>query len=91
MTEIIPDLHHKMCKKVAQLTKVIFYLNTKNDDYERSLSATVSSYEQALDANIKDANLIITKYKEQVDKLQKNEQSEQEILKLKQSLEYEKS
>lgn len=27
------DLHHKMCKKVAQLTKVIFYLNTKNDEY----------------------------------------------------------
>jgi hypothetical protein len=27
------ELHHKMCKKVAQLTKVIFYLNTKNDEY----------------------------------------------------------
>ncbi len=29
-----PDLHMKMCKKVAQLTKVIFHLNTKNDEYE---------------------------------------------------------
>jgi hypothetical protein len=29
-----PDLHMKMCKKVAQLTKVIMYLNTKNDEYE---------------------------------------------------------
>ncbi len=33
-----PDLHHKMSKKVARLTRVIFILNTKNDendsDYE---------------------------------------------------------
>jgi len=29
-----PDLHHKMCKKVARLTRVIFILNTKNDEHE---------------------------------------------------------
>ena len=29
--ESTSELHHKMCKKVAQLTRVIFYLNTKND------------------------------------------------------------
>ncbi|KAG4044694.1 hypothetical protein PC123_g19878 [Phytophthora cactorum] len=27
------ELHLKMCKKVAQLTKVIFQLNTRNEDY----------------------------------------------------------
>ncbi len=27
-----PDLHHKMSKKVARLTRVIFILNTKNDE-----------------------------------------------------------
>jgi hypothetical protein len=26
-----------MCKKVAQLTRVIFFLNTKNDEYESNL------------------------------------------------------
>lgn len=30
--EIFPDLHHKMSKKIAQLTKVIYHLNTKNED-----------------------------------------------------------
>jgi hypothetical protein len=31
------ELHHKMSKKVAQLTKVIFHLNTKNDEYEYNI------------------------------------------------------
>jgi hypothetical protein len=45
MNETAGDLHLKMCKKVAQLTRVIFYLNTKNDDYESNLKAVVNAYE----------------------------------------------
>ena len=29
--EVFPDIHHKMSKKIAQLTKVIYHLNTKNE------------------------------------------------------------
>jgi len=29
-----PDYKHKMSKKVARLTRVIFILNTKNDEAE---------------------------------------------------------
>lgn len=43
-----------MCKKVAQLTRVIFYLNTKNDDYENNLKAVVNAYEHELDNSIKE-------------------------------------
>ena len=32
MSELHPDLHHKMSKKIAQLTKVIYHLNTMNED-----------------------------------------------------------
>ncbi|RNF26322.1 protein FAM184A [Trypanosoma conorhini] len=28
------DAHYKMCKKIAQLTKVIYQLNTQNEDYD---------------------------------------------------------
>ena len=35
------ELHHRLCKKIAQLTKVIFLLNTKNDEYENNLKAVV--------------------------------------------------
>ena len=38
--EIFPDLHHKMSKKIAQLTKVIYHLNTKNEDRQASLIYT---------------------------------------------------
>jgi hypothetical protein len=38
-TEVFPDLHHKMSKKIAQLTKVIYHLNTKNEDHEYEIQA----------------------------------------------------
>ena len=43
-----------MCKKVAQLTRVIFYLNTKNDEYESNLKAVVNAYEMELDYTLKE-------------------------------------
>lgn len=53
MNESPLELHHKMCKKVAQLTKVIFYLNTKNDEYESNLKSVVNAYESELDFTIR--------------------------------------
>ena len=35
--DLFPDLHHKMSKKIAQLTKVIYHLNTKNEDRQASV------------------------------------------------------
>ena len=43
-----------MCKKVAQLTKVIFFLNTKNDEYESNLRSVVQAYEGEMDVLIKE-------------------------------------
>lgn len=51
---VLDDYRLKMSKKVAQLTKVIFHLNTKNDEYEYGLKSVVSSYENELDNIIKD-------------------------------------
>jgi hypothetical protein len=36
MKENFPTFKHKMCKKVARLTRVIFLLNTKNDEAEEA-------------------------------------------------------
>lgn len=36
--DAFPDLHHKMSKKIAQLTKVIFYLNSKNELHQSEVS-----------------------------------------------------
>jgi hypothetical protein len=40
-----PDLHHKMSKKIAQLTKVIYHLNTRNDDHEAEVAALTAQHE----------------------------------------------
>lgn len=56
-----------MCKKVAQLTRVIFYLNTKNDQYQSNLKAVVNAYENELDNTVKEVKIAllrqITSYK----------------------------
>ena len=67
--EHIDDLHFKMCKKVAQLTKVIFYLNSKNDEYEQNLSSVVCAYESEMDIIVKECNNIIIRYKDAINKI----------------------
>ena len=34
---VTPDMLYKLSKKIAQLTKVIYSLNTRNDDLESEL------------------------------------------------------
>jgi len=43
------DLHKKMSKKIAQLTRVIYQLNTKNDDHELELQQQAMTYENDID------------------------------------------
>jgi hypothetical protein len=47
--DVIPDLHLKMSKKIAQLTKVVYHLNTRSDDHEYELQGVVDAYEQEID------------------------------------------
>ena len=45
---VTPDMLYKLSKKIAQLTKVIYSLNTKNDDLETDLDHLRVSYEDKL-------------------------------------------
>lgn len=45
---VTPDMLYKLSKKIAQLTKVIYSLNTKNDDLEVDLDTVRNSYEEKL-------------------------------------------
>ncbi|XP_078484014.1 protein FAM184A-like isoform X2 [Ciona intestinalis] len=40
------DMHLKMSKKIAQLTKVIYALNTKNDEHEAAMNALKDAHEE---------------------------------------------
>ena len=67
MAEAFPDLHHKMSKKIAQLTKVIYHLNTKNEDHQAELSAITASHENEVEAILRDAAEKVNKFKKQLD------------------------
>ncbi|XP_041368165.1 protein FAM184A-like [Gigantopelta aegis] len=43
--EVTHDMHLKMSKKIAQLTKVIYALNTKNDEHEAVLQSVKEQHE----------------------------------------------
>ncbi len=46
--QVVDDLL-SLSKKIAQLTKVIFHLNTKNDENEQQIKAVTASYEAEID------------------------------------------
>jgi len=51
-----PELHSKLCKKVAQLTKVIYHLNTRNEDSEGRLQLLQDDYEAEIENLLQDAS-----------------------------------
>lgn len=50
-----PEQSFKMCKKIAQLTKVVAYLHSKQSDFDTILQSTIESYEHEIFLVIKDA------------------------------------
>ena len=63
-----PDLHLKMSKKIAQLTKVIYHLNTRNEDHELAMRRTRAAHTQELDATVRDASQKIASLQKELDK-----------------------
>lgn len=61
MADRFPDLHNAMSKKVAQLTKVIFHLNSRNDENDLVVQSIVSSYEKEMTNIVASANTIVQK------------------------------
>ncbi|GMH32716.1 hypothetical protein BSKO_00550 [Bryopsis sp. KO-2023] len=50
----IPDLKLRMSKKIAQLTKVIYQLNNRNEDYEFDMQEMAEQYESEIEQILKD-------------------------------------
>ncbi len=62
--EVFPDLHHKMSKKIAQLTKVIYHLNTKNEDHQTEMDVAAANNQLEIQQILRDAATRIGKFKE---------------------------
>lgn len=61
--EPINDLHLKMSKKIAQLTKVIYALNSKNDESELMMANLKSQYDEEKEILLLDTNKKLEEYK----------------------------
>lgn len=62
-----PDLHQKMSKKIAQLTKVIYQLNTRNEDHQSEIDSITHNHQQETQRLMLDAASKIGKFKDLMD------------------------
>ena len=76
------EIIFKMSKKIAQLTKVIFYLNTKNEDGEQAVKGICNSYEAELNETVKDGAIIIHELKTKLADADSKLELQQGILKV---------
>jgi len=53
---ISEETHHKMSKKIAQLTKVIFHLHSKNEENNQMQQAISNAYEKEIEQLLTQAN-----------------------------------
>ena len=49
VSNISEETHHKMSKKIAQLTKVIFHLHSKNEENSAMSNAVTNAYEKEIE------------------------------------------
>ncbi|KAJ3082691.1 hypothetical protein HK102_001508, partial [Quaeritorhiza haematococci] len=76
-----PDVVYKMCKKIAQLTKVIYYLNTKSEDHMAEKKNLVESYETEIAEIIKSGNDNIATLSQQLEEKELQVKAQEEVIK----------
>ncbi|XP_046548334.1 protein FAM184A-like isoform X2 [Haliotis rubra] len=64
--EVTQDMHLKMSKKIAQLTKVIYALNTKNDEHEAVLQSIKEQHESELQQLLSETKEKVELYKNKI-------------------------
>ncbi|KAA0710964.1 Protein FAM184A [Triplophysa tibetana] len=64
--EYTQDLHLKMSKKIAQLTKVIYALNTKNDEHEDAIQSLKEAHDDEVQHILTETREKILQYKSKI-------------------------
>lgn len=67
------ETHHKMSKKIAQLTKVIFHLHSKNEENSAMHQAIQNAYEKEIETLLSSANTVVSRQKDAITKAQEGE------------------
>ncbi len=76
------ELIDKMCRKISQLTRVVYVLNSKNDEHESLIDAMAQAYEKELSNSEREKNIAIKKMKGQIEKIKIQNNPEQKILEI---------
>ncbi len=58
------ETHHKMSKKIAQLTKVIFHLHSKSEENALLATAQTNAYEREIEQLLVAANAVLVRQKD---------------------------
>ena len=66
--QLTEETHHKMSKKIAQLTKVIFHLHTKNEENANMQVSIQNADEKEIETLLGQANSVILRQKEAIQK-----------------------
>ncbi|KAG8453541.1 hypothetical protein GDO86_000247 [Hymenochirus boettgeri] len=64
------ELHIKMCKKIAQLTKVIYALNLKIDEYEHNILTLKEAHQEEIDHISIETKEKVLKYESKIEEEQ---------------------
>ena len=76
------ETHHKMSKKIAQLTKVIFHLHSKTEENNLLSTAQTNAYEKEIEQLLLTANNVVSKQKEALAKAEAGTSWKEKISKL---------
>lgn len=67
---------------MAQLTRVIYQMNTRNDENEMIAEARVRLYEDEISRIVKECNQIVSKFQQEIENAKKNDKMKEELAKL---------
>ena len=67
LTMLVSSLQLRMSKKIAQLTKVIYTLNTRNEDHDMDMHDLAEQYEAEMELILRDTADKINFFKERLD------------------------
>ena len=82
-SDVTPDLHLKMSKKIAQLTKVVYALNTKNDEQDSIVGYLKERHESEMQQLLSETKSRVNELQQ---KIEKYEQQKADMRNLEQRL-----
>lgn len=74
------DLVFRMSKKIAQLTKVVYYLNTKNEDTGVDMQNLVTKYEHEIAETVREGTAMIEELQNKISDFELQAEFQQNII-----------